>query len=520
MEAVEHNQTAYFRPQAGEPALYVFSAGEVRRVTLGENLSFGRQTKKNRPDVTAVSPVLSRRHGRFLQINGHCFYEDLGSLNGTVRNGAAIPAHTPVELSDGDCLLVHGKEDDAHRHDVLLIYTTRESAPVSWDSVPLGEEVSSLAVGREEALRLSDDAVSRHHAVFFHSSRGWAILDLNSLNGVSLNQRPVTEPELLAPMDVVAIAGYFFIFTPERLFYGSPDARETGAKPGAESDETAEHPPAYGGAALSIDIRERNVWHRMKKKTLLKDIRLDIPEGNLVLILAGSGAGKTTFMNAVMGYERAEGCVFYRNMDIYEEFDKMKYQIGYVPQQDLLRLSDTVYCTLENSARMRMPSSATEQEREQAVARTLRLFALERERDSRISKLSGGQKKRLSIAVEYIGNPALFFLDEPDSGLDGTMSAELFRNLREIADEGKIVLVISHSPDRVIDLLDRVIVLAKSAADNCGRLAFYGPVSEACAFFETGRSLEKIVRRLNREDEGGEGKSDYYINLFQRRENA
>ena len=409
-------KTAVYRPHNGSWQIRVFYREQSRQYSVDRELSVGRPTPKNQPDIPVESPIVSRRHGRFFMDGERFFYEDLGSKNGTFLNGLPLPPKSPVELQDGDRLMVQGTEDAEHVFDVLLIPILRGQV------IPTAKKPSS--------------------------------------------------PRLAAAA------------------------------------------PVHG--ALSINIRERSVWYRAKKKCLLKDIRLEIPQGNLVLILAGSGAGKTTFMNAVMGYEPAEGTILYRGRNLYTEFEEMKYEIGYVPQQDLLRMSDTVYDTLENSARMRLPATTPDAEREKSIVRTLHLFALEREKDNQVSKLSGGQRKRLSIAVEYIGNPSLFFLDEPDSGLDGTMSAALFQNLRQIADEGKTVLVISHSPDRVINMIDRVIVLAKSRRDDIGHLAFYGTVPEACAFFDTGRSLEKIVQRLNREEEGGEGKADLYIDRFQR----
>lgn len=249
---------------------------------------------------------------------------------------------------------------------------------------------------------------------------------------------------------------------------------------------------------------------------LLQNINMRINAGEMVLILGGSGAGKTTFMNAVMGYEKAEGRIMHGSTDIYEDFESMKYKIGFVPQQDLLRGSDTVYDTLENAAEMKLPSSLGKARRGERIESVLGALGLSRERDSLVSKLSGGQRKRLSIAVEYIADPSLFFLDEPDSGLDGVMARTLMENLRHIADEGKIVMVISHGPDRAADLFDKVIVLAKSAADNCGHLAFFGSVREAHEFFDTD-TLEGAVRRINREDEGGDGMSDYYIQRFAER---
>ena len=233
----------------------------------------------------------------------------------------------------------------------------------------------------------------------------------------------------------------------------------------------------------------------------------------MVLILGGSGAGKTTFMNAVMGYEPARGRVVYNNVDIYNEYKKMMFEIGYVPQQELIRVNETVHHTLLNAAHMKLAAGMPPYAYEEAVDRTLSVLGLEREKQSMVSKLSGGQKKRLSIAVEYIGNPSLFFLDEPDSGLDGSMASGLMQNLRMIADEGKIVMVISHYPDRTPELFNKIIVLAKDTRDNCGHLVFFGSPNEAKQFFETD-TIEAIVKRINRPDEDGEGMGDYFIEKF------
>jgi ABC-type multidrug transport system ATPase subunit len=159
---------------------------------------------------------------------------------------------------------------------------------------------------------------------------------------------------------------------------------------------------------------------------------------------------------------------------------------------------------------MKLSRSMGEDQRDERVELVLELLGLQREQNSLASKLSGGQRKRLSIAVEYISNPSLFFLDEPDSGLDGIMARSLNENLRDIADSGKIVMVITHSPDRIADLYDKVIVLAKSTEDNCGHLAFFGSIPDAFLFFDAD-SLEGVVKRINRPDEGGDGKSDFYI---------
>ena len=246
---------------------------------------------------------------------------------------------------------------------------------------------------------------------------------------------------------------------------------------------------------LSVHIQERSVRNFFRKQILL------------------ANAGKTTFINAVMGYEKATGTIREGDIDIYKNYNQMKYDIGFVPQQDLLRMDDTVIRTLSNAADMKIPKKVPEAEKKQRIQHVLATFGLERERSSLVSKLSGGQRKRLSIAVEYISDPKLFFLDEPDSGLDGIMARSLMEDLRIIADENRIVMVITHQPDRVSDLFDKVIVLAKGVKDNIGHLAFFGIVEEAYDFFETD-SLEGIVRRINRPDEGGEGLADHFIEKF------
>ena len=295
---------------------------------------------------------------------------------------------------------------------------------------------------------------------------------------------------------------------------GSWNGPGGGASPGGWSGHGSwAGPGGASGSVLSINIMERSVWRRFRKQTLLRDINLEVKGGEMVLILGGSGAGKTTFMNAVMGYEPARGRVVYNNVDIYNEYKKMMFEIGYVPQQELIRVNETVHHTLLNAAHMKLAAGMPPYAYEEAVDRTLSVLGLEREKQSMVSKLSGGQKKRLSIAVEYIGNPSLFFLDEPDSGLDGSMASGLMQNLRMIADEGKIVMVISHYPDRTPELFNKIIVLAKDTRDNCGHLVFFGSPNEAKQFFETD-TIEAIVKRINRPDEDGEGMGDYFIEKF------
>jgi len=504
------NRTVMYDHVPKETAkLYIISpTGKIEEHLLTKPSTIGRNYEESTADIKLDCAIASRRHGEIAVLDGEYFYRDTGSLNGTFINGNPYGKDTnrnAAKLENGDVLRID-QDSGIGRHPqaIVMVFAHAYQDDATWQTLPLEHSTAEINIGRAgHGIALSNEMVSKNHASFFRYAHGWAITDHASTNGVYVNNIRIQSSVALQNLDVVRIADNYFIFTGHSLIYqGQP----------AYHGQPAIAPAT--GTALVIRISERSVWQRFKKLTLLKNINLTINNSEMVMILGGSGAGKTTFMNAVMGYEKADGQIFHGQTDIYNEYDQMKYEIGYVPQQDLLRLSDTVHDTLRNAADMKMPRHAAPSQKQARISEVLELLGLQREQASLVSKLSGGQRKRLSIAVEYIADPSLFFLDEPDSGLDGIMARSLNENLRKIADTGKIVMVITHSPDRIAHLYDKIIVLAKSTAENCGRLAFYGPIDKALEFFDTD-TLEGIVKRINRPDEGGDGKSDYYINKFE-----
>ncbi len=298
------------------------------------------------------------------------------------------------------------------------------------------------------------------------------------------------------------------------LIWGFSDKYQPSWKAGEFRDHAVTHvrggDVADMGEGLTVNLNKREVPDGLfHKKILLKDIHMSIKPGRLVMLLGGSGAGKTTYVNAINGYEKADAKVMLNGRDVYKEYSKMQYECGFVPQSDLMRGKDTVQHTLNDYAAMRLPSEFTAKDRKDRVEEALKLFGLGPIRNSMVSQLSGGQRKRLSIAMEFLSNPSLLILDEPDSGVDGVMAKELFKQMRKVADTGRIVIAITHTPDRVIDLFDDVIILAKDS-DRTGRLAFYGTVDECRKFFGKER-MEEIVKCINRPEEGGDGRADEFI---------
>ncbi len=381
------------------------------------------------------------------------------------------------------------------------------------DGVQTLKALDNMSIGRLSSTSSPDIAfreifVSRRHGVIQQTPSGVFYTDLGSTNGSWLNGVKIQPkmPQLLTNGDSLmfcncrdsSAANAFVTIT-----LRSESAHETRTMHKFRTQDNADRLPS-----LKVNLRERKAG----RKVLLKDVCFSIPSGKVVLFLGGSGAGKTTLMNAVCGYEKADADITFGKYNIYEDYDMVKHLVSYVPQQDLVRMKDTVYKTLVNAADMRL-ANVPKAVRAARVQKALSLLGLEPQKESLVSKISGGQLKRLSIGLEYVADPKLFFLDEADSGLDYGMSYTLFENLRAIADEGRIVVVITHSPDRVREFIDKVVVLAKDTRTECGKLAFYGDVKDAMRYFDVD-SVENIVRKINRKNEGGEGMGDYFIDRW------
>ena len=161
---------------------------------------------------------------------------------------------------------------------------------------------------------------------------------------------------------------------------------------------------------LTVNLEERTAKDLFSKKYLLRDIHMYIHPGHMVLLLGGSGAGKTTFLNAVNGYEKAKAKVTLNGSDVYGEYKKMQYEVGFVPQQELMRGKDTVFSTLMDASLLRIPIEVSASERRARVEEVMKIFGIAPVKGSLVDKLSGGQKKRLSIAMEFLSNPSLFIL--------------------------------------------------------------------------------------------------------------
>lgn len=445
----------------------------------------------SRPDAT----VSRRGHGRFSKKDDYFYYEDLNSTNGTFLNGKLLGRESEdrryfSQIVEGDVLKIdHFVKTVPHSESVIMLITRPFSGKVKINHINL-EKRPSIIIGRNEGdVQLDDNFVSSIHAVFdwdWNAGGTFGVGDCGSRNGVFVNNQKINSSVHLNIWDVINIVGYPFIYTGKSILYFTDSNRDNN---------------------LIINIMEKRVDKLFYKMTILKDIRLELNAGEMVMLLGGSGAGKTTLLNAILGYDKAKGSVELGGVDIYKHYDQVKNRIAYVPQQDLLRMEETVESTMRSAAEMKL--DADRDSRERRIEEILNTLHLGGKRKTVVKKLSGGERKKLSIAIELISDPTLIFFDEADSGVDGPSAKEIMEDLKNLAKTGKIILVITHSPDRIRDNFDKVIFLAKSRSDNAGRLAFFGGIDEALQFFEVD-SLEDVVGKLSLE----RGLTDYYIDRF------
>jgi ABC-type multidrug transport system ATPase subunit len=244
---------------------------------------------------------------------------------------------------------------------------------------------------------------------------------------------------------------------------------------------------------VRIDVNELSRRVRVRKQgelTLLDAVSFTLSAGELVAIVGPSGAGKTTLLEAIAGVAPAtSGSVRFDGIDLHTNLGTFRSVLGYVPQDDIIHADLPLQRTLRYAARLRLPSSTTAAEVDDAVRDALDAVALTDLADVRVGSLSGGQRKRASIAVELLTDPHVFFLDEPTSGLDPVTSAELIARLRQLADRSATIVFTTHSGQDLAQC-DRVVFMARG-----GRVGFVGTVNEALEHFGVS-SVPELYRRL------------------------
>ncbi|MGW1373735.1 FHA domain-containing protein [Streptomyces sp. NPDC002446] len=450
------------RPDAPTaPELVVESDGGTQVMSPSRVYHVGRDPQS---EVVLKDARVSWHHAVLRAEAGHWMVADEGSTNGTYADGrrvqeSGVGPGSVIRFgnpADGPCAVLSGvpRPGPVDRPSAVShpagTHTFRR--PTSVRPIPAAR---TTRIGRspDNDLVIDDLSVSRRHAELRSGPEGFEIVDLGSHNGTYLNGQPVQRAPMI-PGDIVGIGHSSFALVGDEL---------------QEFVDTGE---------VSLDVQGLAVRVDKGNKILLDRVSFPVGERTLLAVVGPSGAGKSTLLNALTGLRPADdGTVLYDGRDLYRDYAELRRRIGLVPQDDILHLQLTVRRALTYAAQLRFPEDTAKAERQARVDEVIHELGLDQRVDQPIHSLSGGQRKRVSVALELLTKPSLLFLDEPTSGLDPGMDRSVMHMLRSLADDGRTVIVVTHSV-LSLDVCDRLLVLAPG-----GTIAYYGPPQEALPYF-------------------------------------
>ena len=523
MDTVREQQSAKATPQANEsglrtqkiretppspPQLKLQSAlllltpdgREAKRIELSKEVTRLGRDPEGEVVIDAAGAVVSRRHAEIRKSDGQFFINDLKSFNGTLVNGQRITEARALVDGDEIQLGVGGPVlrviDPAHRAQAqrpsqpdapapgqqpipsafgqIAAMARRETIVSTSGSLPPAPTAGSsqpqllarlsfdnrteISVGRapDNDLRLDGLQISNHHAKFARVNGSISVDDSGSTNGVYVNGERISGKRQIQLSDVIQIG---------------PFVLQADAAQGVAVYDTRSK-TRIDCINIAKVVANRSGGGTIK---LLDDVGLTIQPNEFVGLLGPSGAGKSTLMDSLNGMRPAtSGHVLINNLDLYRHLDSLKQSIGYVPQDDIIHRELTVYRTLYYVARLRLSRDVSGREIDQIVNEVMDVTGLSERRDVTVGQLSGGQRKRVSIAVELITKPSVIFLDEPTSGLDPATEEKIMKLFRQIAESGRTVILTTHAMENV-KLFDKIVVLMR------GKLVFYGAPQDALA---------------------------------------
>jgi ABC-type multidrug transport system ATPase subunit/pSer/pThr/pTyr-binding forkhead associated (FHA) protein len=421
--------------------------------------------------LVLAQEIISRHHAKIERIKSVVYITDLDSRNGTKVNGTSIKPNEPHELANLDTITI-GK------FNLQLFLSLRPSKveeistkkPIDeTQHIPLLTERPTVTIGRgpDNDIKLDHPSVSRKHARIIRqgTKEEYIIEDLGSTNGTCVNGQRIVKSAVLHRDDIINIGPYKLTYREGKL-------------------ESVDESHYLGLDAINLQKKVS------KGKNLLQDISLSIKPSSFVAIVGMAGSGKSTLLDVLNGFRPAtSGRVLVNGNDLYANYDVYRNQLGYVPQQNIVHMGLTCYEVLNYSARLRLPLDTTSSERHERVTSVLETLGISHCKDQPVSKISGGEKRRVAMGVELLAQPGLFFLDEVTSGLDPGTEHEIMRLLHKLSREGHTILLITHATKNVTEC-DMVVFLARG-----GYLAYYGPPKEALTYFGV-NDFDEIYEKL------------------------
>ncbi|MBU0703009.1 MAG: FHA domain-containing protein, partial [Chloroflexi bacterium] len=444
-------------PSQEQPRLVIRVPGQPQWEVELDQATF---TIGRKPDNDIILPLdyVSGHHGQLERRGTIWHYTDQGSTNGTFVNDRRVQS---AVLQDSDILRIGDPQGNTVGLTFRAAGIAGAPAPVAASTIRLGAPAlgakTSLIIGRnpQADIPLHKSIISWQHARLDRTPQGHTLTDLGSTNGTYVNGQRLTRPHQLRQGDVVQIG-------PFKLVYEATGFQQY---------------TATGGVRLDGVHLTREVGRKGRTKRILDDINISVHPREFISLVGTSGAGKSTLMMALNGFARAEeGQVLVNGDNLYQNFDLYRTMVGYVPQDDIIHRDLTVTNALYYSARLRLPPDTSAQEIEQRIDRVLEQVEMIGQKEQVVNSLSGGQRKRVSIAAELLAEPNLFFLDEPTSGLDPGLEKKMMHTLRRLADGGRTVVLVTHATANIVQC-DHVCFLTQ------GRMVYYGPPEEALDYF-------------------------------------
>ncbi len=419
-----------------------------------------------RQDIAIQAAGIATRHARLLQEGTTYRIFDL-TEGGVLVNNQLIDGSTL--LRDGDVIRLQDRSGVG----ATLTFSNPIERALGSESVgrtyPL--DILPCIIGRDPSaqIHLTSLAVSWHHAIITQQGNTHIITDDGSVNGTFVNDKKLAAPHRLRPEDVIRIDQALFVYNGKGLM-------RMAATQKLEID------------AYNLDVTYRTGLFGRVTLNTMRETSIAIQPRELVAIIGGSGSGKSTLLRTLNGAQPASsGKVLINGDDLYQNYEVYQPIIGYVPQTDIVQDALSVYQTLYYGAKLRFPNEPPES-REERIKKVLDALELTDFRDRLVGRLSGGQRKRVSIALELMAEPIMLFMDEPSSGLDPGLDKSMMLTLRRLADRGHIVIVVTHTTLN-IDLCDHVALMSR------GYLAYYGPPKQALQFFDA-RDYSEIYNKV------------------------
>ncbi len=455
-----------------------FQRGEHVAITIGKT--------GQRVDVELNSSLISRQHGQLIFTSeGELFYVDLGSTNGSFYNQNRIQPNVRQSLNIGDKLqltkdgefyikVVHPDE----KVKVAVSVDAPKQNLEQTDIIDKFKKTNVIIIGRaaECDVQLNSASISRSHCQIERLSNGsYELKDLGSTNGTYVNGQKVRGSKKISENDQIIVGRYILSLRGK--------ARNLGDETAIRLDGVVkQYPNGYTG---------------------LHETSISIPSKSLLAVMGPSGCGKSTLLKALCGEAPpSRGKVFLFEQELVSNYEYLKTQIGYVPQDDIVHKELTVSQSLFFAAKLRLESPTAEQisVKVEQVLKDLNIIHI---KDNLVSKISGGQRKRVSIAVEMLTDPLILFLDEPTSPLDPQTIEEFLGILKTLADRGTTVVMVTHKPED-LDYMDEVIFMAEG-----GHMVYYGDAQKYQDYFNVKNPVKAYMSITGSEKEN-------WINKFKK----